>query len=126
MTVFREKISILTAKISDDLFLVIHQVFLIFPFISQIFRFFTMLNVVYDPFHTRKTTIFRKISVMTPFKLCSCFNAHPTTLLLKILGEGRMHGPSPTSSFGGTVPQSPPPVYIEGPLLLFKTSRWLV
>src|SRR6218665_1441311 len=41
------------------------------------------------------------------FSLCSYFHAHPTTLLLKILG-GPMHGPSPTSNFGGTVPQSHP------------------
>src|SRR6218665_1795603 len=40
------------------------------------------------------------------FLLCSIFRAHPTTLLLKILG-GPMHGPSPTSNFGGTVPHSP-------------------
>src|SRR6218665_1930191 len=41
------------------------------------------------------------------FSLCSCFHAHPTTLLLKILG-GPMHGRSPTSNFGGTVPPVPP------------------
>ena len=35
---FSEKISIFTAEISDDLFLVIDQVFRIFPFFSQIFR----------------------------------------------------------------------------------------
>src|SRR6218665_872396 len=40
------------------------------------------------------------------FSLCSCFHAHPTTLLLKILG-GPMHGRSPTSNFGGR-PPSPP------------------
>src|SRR6218665_1844006 len=40
------------------------------------------------------------------FSLCSCFHAHPTTLLLKILG-GPMHGRSPTSNFGGTVPPVP-------------------
>src|SRR6218665_929312 len=51
--------------------------FPIFPFFSQIFHVFTMLNVVYDPFLTRKTS----------FLLCSYFRA----LLLKILG-GRMHG----------------------------------
>jgi len=34
------------------------QVFRIFPFFSQIFRFFTMLNVVYDPFLIRKTPFF--------------------------------------------------------------------
>src|SRR6218665_3239500 len=41
------------------------------------------------------------------FSLCSYFHAHPTTLLLKIWGEP-MHGPSPTSNFGGTVPPVPP------------------
>src|SRR6218665_4010962 len=35
-----------------------------------------MLNVLYDPFLTSKT----------PFLLCSYFHAHPTELLLKILG----------------------------------------
>src|SRR6218665_699912 len=47
------------------------------------------------------------------FSLCSCFHAHPT-LLLKILG-GPMHGRSPTSNFGGTVPPVPP----RAPPLLF-------
>src|SRR6218665_2033473 len=42
------------------------------------------------------------------FSLCSCFHAHPTTLLLKILG-GPMHGRSPhLKIFGGTVPPVPP------------------
>src|SRR6218665_828965 len=63
-----------------------------------IFRIFTLLNVVHDPFLTRKT----------PFLLFSYFRAYLTTLLLKILG-GRMHGPSPTSNFGGTVPPVPLP-----------------
>jgi len=71
---------IFTAKISDDLFLVIDQVFRVFFSFSQIFRTFTfasvaavsavvfaviglkrilitVLNVIYDPFLTRKTTI---------------------------------------------------------------------
>jgi len=52
-------------------FLVIDQVFRIFPFFSHIFCVFTMLNVVYDPFLTRKTL----------FLLCLYFRAHPTTLL---------------------------------------------
>src|SRR6218665_3302865 len=43
------------------------------------------------------------------FSLCSCFHAHPTTLLLKILGGGPMHGrPPPPQILGGTVPPSPP------------------
>src|SRR6218665_247102 len=45
------------------------------------------------------------------FSLCSYFHAHPTTLLLKILG-GPMHGPSPTSNFGGPVPLRSPPLLI--------------
>src|SRR6218665_2771210 len=102
----RTKISIFTAKMSDDLFLVIDQVFRIFPFFSQIVRIFTMFNVVYDPFLTRTITISEKNSFMTPFLLCSYFRAHPTTLLLKIFG-GRMHGPSPHLKFFlGAVPQS--------------------
>ena len=39
-------------------FLVIDQAFRIFPFFYQIFRIFTMFNVVYDPFLTRKTPFF--------------------------------------------------------------------
>src|SRR6218665_2473277 len=41
------------------------------------------------------------------FSLCSCFHAHPTTLLLKILG-GPMHGRSSHLKFWeGPSPQSP-------------------
>src|SRR6218665_850463 len=47
-------------------------------------------------------------SFMTPFLLCSYFRAHPTTLLLKILGGGRMHGPSPHLKLWGDRPPSPP------------------
>src|SRR6218665_806253 len=60
MTFFPEKMSIFTPKISDDHFLVIDQVF-------QILRFFPVLNVVYDPFFTRKTTISEKNSLIRPF-----------------------------------------------------------
>src|SRR6218665_1819440 len=49
----------------------------------QILRFFTLLNLVYDPFFTRKTTISKKNSLIRPFSLlCLYFRAHPTTLLL--------------------------------------------
>jgi len=40
---------------------------------------------------------------------CSYFRAHPTTLLLKILGMYAWAVP-PTSSFGGTVPPRSPPL----------------
>ena len=39
-------------------FLVINLVLRIFPFFSHIFRMFTMLNVVYDHFLTRKPSYF--------------------------------------------------------------------
>src|SRR6218665_4173297 len=52
------KISISRVKISYDLFLVIDLVLRIFPFFSHIFRMFTVLNVVYDHFLTRKTQFF--------------------------------------------------------------------
>src|SRR6218665_1061204 len=52
------KISIFRVKISEDLFLVIDLVLRIFPFFSYIFRMFTMLNVVYDHFLTRKPPFF--------------------------------------------------------------------
>src|SRR6218665_4051655 len=40
------------------------------------------------------------------FSLCSYFHAHPTTLLLKILGWTNAWA-APTSNFGGLSPQSP-------------------
>src|SRR6218665_1024704 len=80
--VFRKKIPFPRQKFLMTFFLVMDQVF-------QILRFFTVSNVVYDPFFTRKTTISEKNSLITPFfLLCSYFHVHPTTLLLKILGGG--------------------------------------
>ena len=93
---FLKKISIFTAKISYDLFLVIDQVFRIFSFFYQIFRIFPMFIVVYHPFLIRKHC----------FLLFSYFPTHPTTLLLKILG-GADAWAVPTSNFGGTVPPVP-------------------
>src|SRR6218665_1135163 len=42
------------------------------------------------------------------FSLCSCFHAHPTTLLLKILGGDQCMGGPPTSNFFGGPSPSPP------------------
>src|SRR6218665_1730819 len=68
MTFFSGKISIITPKNSDDLFFFSHRPdFLIFPFFFQILRIFTVLNVVYAPFFTRKTTISEKNFLTTPF-----------------------------------------------------------
>ena len=59
------------------------------------------------PFLTKNLYFRTKNSFMSHFLGTSYFPAHPITLLLQIL-EGRMHGPSPTSNFGGTVPPVPP------------------
>src|SRR6218665_3764901 len=73
---------------------------------------------------SQKTTISEKNSFMTLFLLCSYFCAHPTTLLLKILG-GRMHGPSPTSHFGGTDPPVPLGLRLCPLTLLGQITYWL-
>src|SRR6218665_293861 len=53
----------------------------------------------------QKALFQQKNSLTTPiFLLSSSFRAHPTTLLLKILG-GQMHGPSPPQILGDR-PQS--------------------
>ena len=81
-------------------FLVIDLVLRIFPFFSHIFRMFTMLNVVYMTISSQEKH---------NFSLCSCFHAHPTTLLLKILGGTNAWAVPPTSNFwGDRPPQSPP------------------
>src|SRR6218665_2542349 len=79
-------------------FLVIDLVLRIFPFFSHIFRMFTMLNVVYDHFLTRKTQFF------TLFMLS---RTSDNTTSQNIGGDRSMGGP-PTSNFGGPSLQSPP------------------
>src|SRR6218665_3241581 len=78
-------------------FLVIDLVLRIFPFFSHIFRMFTMLNVVYDHFLTRKP----------PFFTLFILSRTSDNTASQNIGGGPMHGPPPTSNFGGTVPQSP-------------------
>src|SRR6218665_2554022 len=73
----------------------------------QILRFFTLLSVVYDLFFTRKTTISEKNSLIAPFfysvRTFARIRQHYTSLNI----GGPMHGPSPTSNFGGPSPHSP-------------------
>ena len=76
-------------KISDDLFLVIDQVF-------KILRFFTVLNVVYDPFFTTKTTISEKNSLIRPFFYSVRTFARIRQHYFSKCWGGPMHGPSPT------------------------------
>src|SRR6218665_446976 len=92
--------TIFRVKISDDLFFS-HRpgssdFFFLFP---HLFRMFTMLNVVYMTISSQEKH---------NFSLCSCFHAHPPTLLLKILGGFQCMGGPPTSNFGATVPPVPP------------------
>src|SRR6218665_163931 len=77
-------------------FLVIDLVLRIFSFFSHIFRMFTMLNVVYDHFLTRKT-IFHSVHAFTHIR---------KHYFSKYGGDQCMGGP-PTSNFGGTVPPVP-------------------
>src|SRR6218665_2426154 len=120
---FRKKFPFSRTKFLTTFFLIIDQVFRIFPFFSRIFCIFTMLNVVYDPFLTRETTISERNSFMTLFSLSSYFRAHPT-LLLKILGRDGCMGRLPTSNFGGTVPPGlPPSVLASWPRITEAANR---
>src|SRR6218665_433213 len=57
--------------------------------------------------HNKKPSFNKKFLDDTYFFLSSSFRAHPTTILLKILG-GPRHGPAPHLKFlGGPSPQSP-------------------
>src|SRR6218665_2870231 len=97
---FSEKKSIFMPKNSDDLFLVINQVFLIFPFFFQILRIFTVLNVVHDPFFTRKTTNSEKNSFFYSVRTFAPIRQHYFSKYWRDACMGR----PPTSNFGGTVP----------------------
>src|SRR6218665_1724591 len=94
MTFFRKKCQFFTPKISDDLFLVIDQVF-------QILRDFTVLNSVYDPFFLDKTIFF------TLFVLS---RASDNTTFLNIGGTNAWAVPPPQFFLGGDRPPSPPKV----------------
>src|SRR6218665_1185003 len=102
MTFLGVKISNFAEKISDDFFLVIDHIFKIFPCFSQIFPIFAIdvLNVIFDPFLTRKTPF---------FTLLILSSASDNTTSLNIGGDQCMGYP-PTSNFGGTVPPRPPPL----------------
>src|SRR6218665_3873953 len=114
MTFSSDKIPIFTSRNSDDLFLVIDQVFLIFPFFFQIVRILTVLNVEYDPFFIRKTSISEKNSMTRHlFYSVRTFARIRQHHFSKYWGGGLMHGSSPTSNFGGSsspVPSRSPPL----------------
>src|SRR6218665_491467 len=90
---------IFAAKISHDLFFVIDQIFLIFPFFSQSFPMFAMLNVIIDPFLTGKTPFFTLFILSRASDNTTSQNIGGTNAWavphLKFLG-----GPSPQSHLG--------------------------
>src|SRR6218665_3375271 len=114
MKFFRNKISVFTPKISEDLFLVIDHDFRIFPIFLKISHIFAASNVVYDPFFTRKTLISEDNSLMTPFfTLFMLSHASDKHYFSKYWGDGCMGRPPP-QILGGPYP-SPlrfPPVSI--------------
>src|SRR6218665_3384560 len=73
--------------------------------------FFQNFPISFRIFHICTLCTVCNNSLLTPFLLFSRFHAHPTNTTSQNIG-GRMHGPSPTSNFGGTVlpvlPRSPP------------------
>src|SRR6218665_413429 len=81
----------------NSIFLVIDQVFRIFPLFSQIFRIFTMLKVVYDPFLTRKT----------PFKTLFILSRASDNTASQNIG-GKNAWAVPHHKLWGTVPPVPP------------------
>ena len=85
--------------------------------VSTVCLLFEIRYMTYTILLFTKTSISEKnpqILYYTFILVSSYFETHPITLLLEILG-GRMHGPSLTSNFGGTVPSVPlrsPPMII--------------
>src|SRR6218665_88355 len=97
MTFFSEKISILVANISDDLFLVIDQVFRIFPLLPDFPDLF-FVRYRTQPFPHKKNTFFYSFHTF----------AHIRQLYFSKYWGGRMHEPSPHLKLWGDCPLSPP------------------
>src|SRR6218665_2967527 len=79
-------------------FLVIDLVLRIFPFFSHIFRMFTMLNVVYDHFLTRKP----------PFFTLFVLSRTSDNTASQNIGGDQCMGRPPPQIWKGTVPPVPP------------------
>src|SRR6218665_2259052 len=110
---FPEKNSILTPKHSDDLFLVIDQVFLILTLSFQILCIFIVSNFVYDPFFTTKSPLSTKNFLTTPFFYSvQAFVPIPQHYFSKYWGDQCM-GRHPSKIWGGRAPVPPrsPPLH---------------
>src|SRR6218665_3621455 len=103
-------ISIFTPKNSDDLFLVINQVFLILTLSFQILCVFIVSNVIYDPFFTTKALFQQQNSLTTPTCIFPLFKlsrpSHNTTS--QNIGGGTNAWAVPTPQIWGGRPPSPP------------------
>src|SRR6218665_2723595 len=83
------------------------QIFLVIDQVYLIFRIFTVLNVVYDPFFTRKTTISENNSLITPLLYSVRTFARIRQHYFSIYwGDGCMGRPPPQICLGGLSPQS--------------------
>src|SRR6218665_952806 len=87
-------------------FLVIDQVLRIFPLFSLIFRIFTLLDIVHNPFLAKK----HLFSILLFFHFGrKFFFSHPTNTTSQNIGRGaNAWALPPTSNFGGIVPPVPP------------------
>src|SRR6218665_3158290 len=97
MTFFGQKMSIFAAKISDDLFLVIDQIFRIFPFFSQVFSILAMLNVIFCPIITGKSPFFTLLTLSRAYNNTTSLNIGKTNAWAV-----------PHLKFWGDRPPSPP------------------
>src|SRR6218665_204280 len=73
-----KKFPFFTPKNSDDLFLVIDQVFLILTLSFQIICVFIVSNVKYNPFFTTKSPLSTKNSLTTPILFTLLKLSHPS------------------------------------------------
>src|SRR6218665_2525684 len=102
-------ISIFTPKNSDDLFLVINQVFLILTLSLQILCVFIVSNVIYDPFFTTKSPLSKKFLDDTYFSSVQAFAPIPQHYFSNIGGTNAWAVPPP-QILGGPSPPVPPQV----------------
>src|SRR6218665_3376932 len=99
--------------------------FLIFLFFFQILRIFTVLNVIYDPFFTRKTTISEKNSLTTLFFTLFVLSCASDNTTFQIIGGTDAWAVPHLKFFWGKRPPVPfrsPPLRIG----LFKISKMML
>src|SRR6218665_1340086 len=94
------KISIFRVQISDDLFFSHRLGSSDFPFLFSYFPYVYYVKMSYMNISSQENH---------NFSLCAYFHAHPTTLLLKILGGDQCMGCPPHLKFWGDRPPPVPP-----------------